>query len=126
MPIFLIIPLVILVSLLYFAATTAAIVYMKHDYFIKPRITTPVKETHKWAWLFMKLVKNVIGIFFVFAGIVMFFTPGQGLLTLLIGLCFMDFPGKRKLEIYLVRKPAIHNSINRLRKIANKPPIKIP
>ncbi len=126
MHLFLILPLALLVSFIYLTVMTAAVIYMQPDYFIKKRTTRPVKETHKWAWLIVKVFKNVIGLFLILAGIIMLVTPGQGLLTILIGLFFMDFPGKRKLEISLVRKPAIHKSMNWLRKKAGSPPIEIP
>jgi len=91
MHLFLILPLALLVSFIYLTVMTAAVIYMQPDYFIKKRTTRPVKETHKWAWLIVKVFKNVIGLFLILAGIIMLVTPGQGLLTILIGLFFMDF-----------------------------------
>ena len=49
--------------------------------------------------------------------------PGQGLLTILLGIMIMDFPGKDRLEQKLLSRPSIVNAINRLRGRFNKPPL---
>jgi hypothetical protein len=76
--------------------------------------------------LCLKVVKNMIGGLFLTAGFVMLFIPGQGLLTLLLGISLMDFPGKRMLEIRIVRSPKVHRSLNWLRAKANRPPFELP
>jgi hypothetical protein len=68
------------------------------------------------------LVKNVAGIIFLLAGIAMLFLPGQGLLTMLLGILFIDFPGKHRLEKKLIRHPKIFHAINAFRDKAGKPP----
>ncbi len=67
--------------------------------------------------------KNLVGIVLVVAGIVMLIGPGQGILTILIGLMLMDIPGKRPLEARLIKRPAILSAANRLRAKYNKPPL---
>ncbi len=67
--------------------------------------------------------KNVIGLFLVLAGIVMLIGPGQGILTILIGLIMMDIPGKRPLEAKLIQRPAILSAVNNLRARYNKSPL---
>jgi hypothetical protein len=49
--------------------------------------------------------------------------PGQGLLTILLGIMIMDFPGKDRLEQKLLSRPSIVNAINRLRARFDKPPL---
>ncbi|RKX84430.1 MAG: hypothetical protein DRP70_13260, partial [Spirochaetes bacterium] len=44
------------------------------------------------------LLKNLLGIVFVLAGIGMLFLPGQGILSILIGISLTSFPGKYRLE----------------------------
>jgi hypothetical protein len=51
--------------------------------------------------------------------------PGQGLLTVLIGLTLLSFPGKRRLERRFVRMPALLRGINRLRGRFRRPPLEI-
>jgi hypothetical protein len=71
--------------------------------------------------------KNLLGVFLVALGIVLSLpgVPGQGLLTVLLGIMLLDFPGRQHLEQKLLRKPAIINSINRLRGRFNKPPLQL-
>jgi hypothetical protein len=71
------------------------------------------------------LVKNVVGAIFLFAGFLMLFLPGQGILTMLIGVTMLDFPGKRKLEAKMIGQPAVLNAINNMRQKFGKPPLTI-
>ena len=67
--------------------------------------------------------KNVLGVLLVALGIVMSIpgVPGQGILTILLGIMLLDFPGKRDLELKLVRRPQVFNTINKLRHRFGKP-----
>ena len=68
------------------------------------------------------LVKNLTGIIFFLAGIAMLFLPGQGLLTMLLGILFIDFPGKHRLEQKLIQHPQVLKAINAFREKSGKPP----
>ncbi|MGB3221261.1 MAG: PGPGW domain-containing protein [Desulforhopalus sp.] len=72
--------------------------------------------------LLLLFVRNIFGMFLLFAGILMLFLPGQGLLTILLGGLLISFPGKRKLLLALVCKPKIQHSLDWLRKKMGKPP----
>lgn len=69
--------------------------------------------------------KNIAGVLLVVLGIVLSLpgVPGQGLLTILLGIMLLDFPGRDRLEQKLLRRPAIVNTINRLRGRFGKPPL---
>ena len=71
--------------------------------------------------------KNVLGLLLIALGILMSLpgVPGQGLLTVLLGIMLVDFPGKDRLEQKLLHRPAIRNSINKLRTRFNKPPLQL-
>ena len=71
--------------------------------------------------------KNILGIFLVVLGIILSIpgVPGQGLLTILLGVVLLDFPGKRHLERKLLGRQEIVKTIDRLRKKFNKPPLEI-
>lgn len=71
------------------------------------------------------VVKNVIGAIFLFAGFLMLFLPGQGILTMLIGVTMLDFPGKRKLEAKMIGQPTVLSAINSMREKFGKPPLTI-
>ena len=68
-------------------------------------------------------LKNFIGGVFVLAGLAMLVLPGQGLLTLLIGISLTDFPGKRTLERKIVSQPKVLHAINALRQRFHRPPL---
>jgi len=69
------------------------------------------------------ILKNLIGILLIIAGIIMIVTPGPGGLTILLGLIMMDIPGKRPLEAKLIQKPAVLSAINKLRARYGKTPL---
>jgi hypothetical protein len=76
----------------------------------------------RWAGL---IGKNVLGIVLVLLGVLMSIpgVPGQGILTILLGIMLVDFPGKRALEYKLVGRPKVLATINRLRHRFSKPPL---
>jgi hypothetical protein len=76
----------------------------------------------RWAGV---IAKNLLGTALVLLGLVMSIpgVPGQGLLTILLGIMLLDFPGKRQLELKLVSRPMILEKINRLRQRFSKPPL---
>jgi len=78
-----------------------------------------------WQRYLGRIGKNVLGAILVILGILMSLpgVPGQGLLTIFIGLVLLDLPGKRALERRLIRIPAILRACNRLRARFKKPPI---
>lgn len=67
--------------------------------------------------------KNVLGVLLVVLGIVMSVpgVPGQGILTILLGIMLLDFPRKRDLEYKLVSRPPVLKAINKLRQRFGKP-----
>ena len=69
------------------------------------------------------LAKNLLGIVLVALGIVMSIpgVPGQGILTILLGIMLLDFPGRQKLERKIVSQPRVLKNINKLRHRFGKP-----
>jgi hypothetical protein len=69
--------------------------------------------------------KNALGLLLVVLGVLLSLpgVPGQGLLTILLGIMLLDFPGKRRLEYKLVSRPTILKTINSLRHRFGKPPM---
>jgi hypothetical protein len=91
------------------------------DYFASSRDRQPPPRT-AIAWL-LWLGKNLLGVLFVLAGIAMLLLPGQGLLTILIGLMLINFPGKRALERRIVGRPSILKLLNGMRARRALPPL---
>ncbi len=71
------------------------------------------------------VAKNIVGVVLVIAGIVMLIGPGQGILTILIGLIMMDIPGKRPIEARIIKRPAVLHAVNALRARYGKPPLQM-
>ena len=71
--------------------------------------------------------KNILGILLVVLGIILSIpgVPGQGLLTVLLGIMLLDFPGKARLEQKLLSRPSIVKTINRVRERFKKPPLEL-
>lgn len=71
------------------------------------------------------VLKNILGVFLVILGLLLSLpgVPGQGLLTILLGLILIDIPGKRPLEARLIKRPAILAAANRLRARFKKEPL---
>ena len=75
----------------------------------------------RWAGV---VLKNLAGVMLIVLGIALSLpgVPGQGALTILIGIILVDFPGKRRLERKIVGRPTVLAAINRLRARYNRPP----
>jgi len=71
------------------------------------------------------ILKNIFGVFLILLGIVLSLpgVPGQGILTILLGLIMLDIPGKRPLEARIIKRPAVLSAINNLRARYRKPPL---
>jgi hypothetical protein len=78
----------------------------------------------RWGGL---ILKNLLGAFLVLLGVVMSLpgVPGQGVLTILLGVMLLDFPGKRRLELKLVSRPKVLRTINRIRQRFDRTPLQL-
>jgi len=98
-------------------------VRMRADYFLRDKPPTP---WHPLLHLVVVAGKNVLAAVLIAAGFAMLVLPGQGILTILVGVLLLSFPGKRKLELWLLRRPRILRTINRARRRWSKPPLELP
>jgi hypothetical protein len=124
-------PWIVGVSIFMFVASLIVLplllISMPADYFVDrgPRLGWLSKQ-HPAVRLTILVVKNVVGLALLVAGIVMLVTPGQGILAILIGIGLMDFPGKRRLERSLLRRRGVLSTINMIRAKAGKAPLQPP
>ncbi|MEM8660817.1 MAG: PGPGW domain-containing protein [Pseudomonadota bacterium] len=79
-----------------------------------------------WYTLPLTVIKNAVGALLVLLGIIMLVTPGQGILTLLVGLLLMNFPGKYQLERWLIQRPGVMKGLDWLRARSGQPPFDPP
>jgi hypothetical protein len=103
------------------------VVRISADYFVRPRGHAGGDPTrHPAARIAVVVAKNLCGIGLLLAGMAMLVLPGQGILTILVGLVLIDFPGKFELERGLVGRPAVFRAINWMRAKAHRPPLQLP
>lgn len=100
---------------------------MPADYFVTHREPlTDWKQTRPLLRYFVLGIRNLIGAGLAILGLVMLFTPGQGILTLLVGLSMTTFPGKRTLELKLIRSKGVLKAINWIRSKQHREPLQLP
>lgn len=119
------------VSVLMFIGSLIALPFLlariPEDYFIDPhRHAGRWRHLHPMAYLLFKMTKNLFGWTLILAGILMLVLPGQGILTILMGLVLSDFPGKYRLERRLASNPRILSAINWVRKRSGHAPLLSP
>jgi hypothetical protein len=71
----------------------------------------------------VRVFTNLLGVVLVLLGIAMLLLPGQGLLTLLVGVLLLDFPGKTALVQRLMKRPKVLAVVNKLRQHRGSPPL---
>ncbi|MBC7821089.1 MAG: hypothetical protein IAG10_29740 [Planctomycetaceae bacterium] len=119
------------VSVIIFVGSAVALPWLltrlPEDYFVEKDLAArPSWPRHRalyWAW---RVLKNILGVVLLLAGLVMLVTPGQGILALLAGLWLLDLPGKRRWERRLVSRPKVWASINWIRQKFGQPPLQAP
>ena len=101
------------------------LVRLPPNYFDERHPRKWMENHHPVLRLIGHVLKNVVGFVLLAAGIAMLVLPGQGILTMLIGISLVDFPGKRQLERKLIGQPAVLNTINKMREKFGQPPLTV-
>jgi hypothetical protein len=109
------------------AIVSFILVKLPTDYFKKTRKTKLWSGSSPALNAAKVIGKNILGVLLVAVGIVLSLpgVPGQGLLTVLLGIMLVDFPGKQTVEQKLLKRPAIAKAITRLRHRFGKPPLEL-
>ena len=98
------------------------IAQIPEDYFIHNK--RQAKHWNKYssqARIAIIIFKNIFGGIMLLGGLFLLVLPGQGLLTMIIGLLLIDYPGKFQLEQKIISIPSIFRSLNWFRAKARKP-----
>ena len=93
--------------------------YFRHD---RPRdLWVDQRPLVRWTGL---VLKNLLGVLVVSLGALLSMpgVPGPGILTILLGVMLLDFPGKRRLELWLISRRPVLETLNRLRRRYGRPP----
>ena len=123
-------PLIALCSLLVFLFSLASLPWLvakiPEDYFLhrKRKNTLPLTKAAFVRYLFLRLARNLVGLILLAGGFLMLFIPGQGILTMVMGLILIDYPGKYSVEKAIIGYPAVFKGLNWLRARVHKPPLR--
>jgi hypothetical protein len=103
---------------------TILLVRLPAGYFRRDRPRDLWVDRHplvRWIGL---IIKNLLGVVVVSLGVVLSMpgVPGPGILTILLGVMLLDFPGKRRLERWLIARRPVLETLNRLRTRYGRPP----
>lgn len=103
------------------------VIRMPADYFVNPhgRVSVLARFSPTVRWLLLGL-KNLLGVILLVLGVMMLVGPGQGVLTILLSMSLLNFPGKRRLEARLLKLPGLLPTINRVRRRAGRDPVVLP
>lgn len=113
--------LALAVPVLSFLAGVVAVLALPADYFVRPK--PRVLQSRPVLRLALRIGRNAVGVLAFLVGVVMAvpLVPGPGVLFLLVGLGLVDFPGKRALQLRLLRQPRVLQSVNRMRARFGRP-----
>jgi hypothetical protein len=108
--------------------TVFVLLRLPADYFCRERRTFSAGGPLTAGRVALLLLKNLAGWLLVVLGIVLSVpgVPGQGLLTVLMGLMLVDFPGKYRLERWIVRRGPVRKGIDAVRKRYGREPFRFP
>ncbi|MFP4069911.1 MAG: hypothetical protein ACLFVC_06990 [Opitutales bacterium] len=99
------------------------IVFLPADYFVRQSASLELLKPWRLA---LRVLKNLFGALIFVLGVLMLFLPGQGILGILVGCSLMDFPGKRRLQLSLLRRRHVRRSVDWIRRKAKREPLEIP
>ncbi len=95
---------------------------LSDEFFIRHRQRVGQRrKRHPVLTFLLWLLRNSIGVVLLGSGLVMLVLPGQGILTILVGIALMDFPGKYRLLERFVKLKQVRRSLNWIRRKAGKP-----
>lgn len=100
-----------------FAAVPSIVRRLPEDFFVRP----PRRRS-----LPFRIARNAVGLALLAAGVAMLVLPGQGIVTIMVGLSIVDLPVRRRMLLWLFRRRAIREGAQRLRARAGKPPLVVP
>lgn len=105
--------------------TAVVIVRIPADYFAGDARRSLVSVASPWGRWLLRIGRNLLGLVLMLLGVVMSFpgVPGQGILTILLGVMLVDLPKKRKLERWIVSRPRVLRGIDKLRARFGRPPL---
>ena len=85
------------------------ILRLPKSYFVRELFERPSQN------LILIFLKYIIGFLLIIFGLIMLVTPGQGLISILLGITLIPSTRRNKLIIYLIRLKGVQSSLNFIR-----------
>jgi len=102
------------------------IVRLPQDFFARPhRFGADWPRRTAWLRWFVVVAKNLLGAACLVLGALMLVLPGQGVMTVLIGVALLDFPGKHRLQRWIVGRRGVLDALNWIRRKRGRPPFSL-
>lgn len=99
------------------AAVPWLISRLPEDYFVRPRPPASVP---------LKVMRNILGAILVLVGLALLILPGQGVLTIVLGLSLVDLKAKHRAIQWILSRPKIWSGLQGLRAKLGRPPLVMP
>ncbi len=100
--------------------------WLDSDFFLHIHERPKRENEHPLMFLLLRILRYSIGVFLITAGVLMLFLPGQGLLTIILGIVLLDFPAKRALTDKIISYQKIQKGLNWIREKGAKSPFNFP
>lgn len=118
-------------SITLFFGTLAAVPWILRsippDYFTHPRRPpSRFADQHPVFRWTLRVLRTLLALVCIAAGLAMLVLPGQGLLTILVGFLLLEFPGKYRLEKHLIGRPRVLRAVNAVRRKLGRGPMVAP
>src|SRR5689334_16871726 len=97
-------------------AIPIVLVGLPEDYLVHP----PAKNKS----LASTIAKNALGVTLLAIGVAMLVLPGQGILMVIVGLTLVDFPGRQRLMLKLMKQPKVQRVVTKIRARVGRPPLR--
>jgi hypothetical protein len=105
--------------------TIVVLVRLPADYFVGDRSKPWFTSRSAPVRVLLHVARNLLGVLLIVLGVLMSLpgVPGQGILTILLGIMLADVPGKRRLERWLVTRKVVRRAIDKIRVRRGRPPL---
>lgn len=109
------------------AMVTWVVVRLPADYFVSERSAGRWNQSHALIRWPMLILQHFFGVALIVLGIIMALpgVPGQGFLTVMVGVMMLEFPGKRRLEAWVLRRRGVSTGINKMRVRFGREPLQL-
>ena len=106
-------------------AVGAVLARLPADYFSNPDARARNEARHPVTHVLLVVGRNLLGYVLIVLGVVLSLpgVPGQGVLTILMGVMLIDLPGKDRAARWLVTRRPVLAAVNRMRARVGREPL---